>query len=375
MSQNKRIPDPNQSGRQASAPRKSRGGRGCLSAILYFMMVVGTSVLLAGVGWLWADDLMALTKEDTKAVMVITEEDKIGDVADRLGEAEIIRYPYLFKLYALFSNAEEKIDPGSYEVSAIMDYRALVYAMRTSSAYRSVVSVTIPEGFTLEQILLRLSDYGVNTYEELKETCDTYEFEYSFLEDVPLKAGRLEGFLFPDTYNFYVNESAVSAINKLLANFNRKLTAEMRKQVEKSGYSLSQILTVASLVEKEASGAAPEDERPLIASVIYNRLKSKNFPKLQIDATIQYVLPERKEKLSFADLEFDSPYNTYLYAGLPPGPICNPGLKAIKAAITPKNTSYYFYALTDEGSHAFSKTAAEHQAVIDANPGVYGGRS
>jgi len=367
MPDNRRIPQP-RSQNSGSAGKPVRRSTGCFGAIIYFLFVIGASALLAGLGWLAADDVLSLTKEDIAASIEITEQDSISDIAEKLKDSGIIRYPFLFKIYAGFSNAEKKIDPGSYEVSAIMDYRALVSAMRDTSDYRSVVSVTIPEGFTLKQTLQRLADNGVNTYEKLAEVCKSYDFEYSFLEGLPVSANRLEGFLFPDTYNFYVNENPVSAINKLLANFNKKMTAELRKQVEESGYTMQQILTIASLIEKEA---ANDDERGEIASVIYNRLNSKSLKKLQIDATIQYILPERKEYLSIADTKIDNPYNTYMYEGLPPGPICNPGLKSIRSALGPDETNYYFYALTEDGTHAFAKTAEEHQAIIDANPGVY----
>jgi UPF0755 protein len=338
MPDNRRIPQPH-----SQVPGKSKKpaakGAGCFTAIIYFLFIIGASALLAGLGWLTADDVLALTKEDISAAIEVKSGDDVGAVAAKLKDAGIIRYPFLFKLYAGFSDAKEKIDPGSYEVSATMDYRALIYAMRATSNFRSVVTVTIPEGFTLEQTLQRLSDSGVNTYESLKDVCANYEFEYSFLTDVPLGDKRLEGFLFPDTYNFYVNESPVSTINKLLSNFNQKMTAELRTKVENSGYSMQQVLTIASLIEKEA---ANDEERANISSVIHNRLNSKSMKYLQVDASIQYFLPERKEKLTYDDLKIDNPYNTYLYEGLPPGPICNPGLKSIKAALDPNKTKYYF---------------------------------
>ena len=369
MPEQRKIPQPkSEEPKRKKAPvRKS----GCLSAILYFLFVIGASAFLAGMGWLCADDVLALTKEDFTAPIEITEDDDIAAIADKLHEAGIVRYPFLFRLYAKFSNAEEKINPGSYEVKGTMDYRALVSAMRSTSSYRAVVSVTIPEGFTVEQILLRLSDHGVNTYENLLDVCENYDFEYSFLEGLPAGKNRLEGYLFPDTYNFYVNENPVSAINKLLANFNRKMTQSLRDKIDQSGYSMREILTIASLIEKEA---ANNDERGKISSVIHNRLNSKNLRLLQIDATIQYVLPERKGLLTREDTLIESPYNTYKYEGLPPGPICNPGIASIKAALNPDDTKFYYYALTEEGVHAFSRTAEEHQKVIEANPGVYGGR-
>ena len=365
MPQQRRIPQPRSE--RAERPKPQRRG-GCFSALIYFLLVIGISALLAGVGWLFADDVLALTKDDFTATIDIAEDDDIADIADKLHEAGLVRYTFLFRLYSKFADAEEKISPGSYEVKGTMDYRALVSAMRSTSSYRTVISVTIPEGFTVEQILLRLSDSGVNTYEKLRDVCDNYEFEYSFLEGLPKGKNRLEGYLFPDTYDFYINDTPVSAINKMLSNFNRKLTTSLREKIDESGYTMREILTIASLIEKEA---ANNSERGEISSVIHNRLNSKNFKLLQIDATIQYVLPDRKDKLSTEDTKIDNPYNTYKYEGLPPGPICNPGVASIKAALNPSDTKYYFYALTEEGVHAFSRTAEEHQAVIDANPGVY----
>ena len=228
------------------------------------------------------------------------------------------------------------------------------------------------EYLTTEQIITRLVENGVNTYEELADVCANNDFEYSFLSELPYGAeNRLEGYLFPDTYTFYVGENAISAISKLISNFSSKFTSAYRDRAEELGYTMHEILTIASLIEKEA---ASTDEMSTISSVIHNRLESSNFPYLQIDATIQYILDERKAQLTYEDLAIDDPYNTYLYEGLPPGPICCPGEAAIKAALYPKNTDYYYYALTEEGVHEFSRTAAEHQQIIDANPGVYGAR-
>jgi UPF0755 protein len=343
--------------------------------MIYFLCVIGVSVFLAGFGWMCADDMLALTKDENDYTITVSETDSVSDVAGKLKELGVIKYGWLFKLFGVVYNADEKIDPGSYEINSIMDYRALVSAMRNTSSYRSTVSVTIPEGFTLEQAIERLANKGVNTAEALREVCYDYDYEYSFTEELKNGEKRLEGYLFPDTYEFYVNETPVSAIGKLLSNFNKKFTVSMRERAEELGYTVNEILTIASLIEKEAAAKDGNEERAKISSVIHNRLNSTNYPKLQIDATIQYVLPERKERLSYADLEVESPYNTYKYEGLPPGPICNPGEEAIKAALYPASTKFYFYALTDDGTHEFSRNAEEHQAVIDANPGVYGARN
>jgi len=360
--------------RRTYRSRRRGGGvmMGCMRALIWFLLVIGISAGLAGFAWLCADDLLSLTSESEEVVITVRADDEVVDVAYELQDKGLIKYPWLFRLFGIFAHADEKIEPGTYTLDKVMDYRALVSAMRQRSAYRTTVNVTIPEGFTVEQILQRLAEKGVNTYEELSDTCANHDFEYSFLADIPLGAeNRLEGYLFPDTYTFYVGENPISAMDKLLANFSRKMTNTYREKAEELGYTIEEILVIASLIEKEA---ADTSEMSTISSVIHNRLNSQYYPKLQIDATIQYILEERKAQLSYEDLQIDNPYNTYVYEGLPPGPICCPGNAAIKAALYPKTTKYYFYALTTEGVHEFARTAEEHQKIIEANPEVYGSR-
>ena len=354
-----------------SSKRKPKRRLGCAGALIWMLIVIGVSAALAGFGWICADDLLGLTAADKTAMISVERGDEVKDVANKLKDAEMIKHPWLFDIFGWVFNAEEKIAPGVYEVNAMMDYRALINAMRENSNYRATVEVTIPEGFTVEQIITRLAENGVCDYDELKNTCANYDFEYSFLADRPLgDAERLEGYLFPNTHTFYVGENPVNAVNRMLNDFSKKFDEDLRAEAADAGYSMHEVLTIASLIEKEA---ASREEMPLISSVIRNRLNGWDHPLLQIDASIQYALPERKEHLSNADLAIDSPYNTYLYEGLPPGPICNPGLSAIRAALRPSDTNYYFYALTEDGTHEFVRTAEEHAAIIAANPGVYGG--
>ena len=365
-------PVPRKSKKRRRKVKRTGAGKGCLKAIIWFLLVIGISGALAGFGWLCADDLLSLTAEKQEVVLTVDETDDVAAVANKLRESGLIKYPWLFQLYGKFAKADQKIEPGTYTLDCVMDYRALVVAMRQRSGYQTTVDVTIPEGFTLQQVLERLVENGVGEYDTLQETCATHDFEYQFLEEVPFgEKNRLEGYLFPDTYTFYVGENPVSAVSKFLSNFSGKFTPAYRERAEELGYSMREILIIASLIEKEA---ADQSEMSTISSVIHNRLESNSFRRLQIDATIQYFLPERKARLSYEDLAIDNPYNTYLYEGLPPGPICNPGAAAIKAALYPKNTDYYFYALTEDGVHEFAKTAEEHQRIIDANPEVYGGR-
>lgn len=300
-----------------------------------------------------ANDVLALNKGDTQSVVVIQDNDRLGQVASTLKKDGIIQYKSLFLFYASIANARAKISPGTYRLDTTMDYRAIVAALGKSSSSRMAVSVTIPEGYTLEQIFHLLADKGVSAYDALTKQAENYDYDFSFLKDLPLgKETRLEGYLFPDTYEFYLGEDAKTVLNKMLLNFDQKITDKMRNQAKSKGYSLHDIVIIASMIERETTGK----DQKAIASVIYNRLNSSALPYLQIDATVQYALKERKENLSDKDIKVDSPYNTYLYKGLPAGPIANPGLSAIEAALNPAKTGYYYYALGDDGAHHFFQT-------------------
>jgi UPF0755 protein len=227
------------------------------------------------------------------------------------------------------------------------------------------VSVTIPEGYNMRQIAQLLQDSRVCSAEAFIKTCNTYPFKHTFLQDIPMIENRLEGYLFPDTYEFYVNESPVQAANKMLNNFDRRYTTEMREHTEKAGLTIHEVVIMASLVEKEAKLAT---ERATISGVIYNRLKNKaNFPYLQIDATVLYAL-NKTDALTEEDLKVESPYNTYVTEGLPPTAICSPGVSCLLAAILPEEHRYYYYVVDInseiKGQHIFSKTLAEHNNAI-----------
>jgi UPF0755 protein len=247
------------------------------------------------------------------------------------------------------------------------DYRALVNGMTQKSGKKLEVNVTIPEGYNSYQIVSLLESEGVCDAEDLWDAMANYDFTYDFLDSSTLGDElRLEGYLFPDTYTFYVGDTATRVIGKFLANFNSKWTTEMQEQADELGYSQYEILTIASMIEKEAGA---DSERATIASVIYNRLNSNvTNGLLQIDATIYYAIAGTNEEFS---TDIDSPYNTYKYTGLTPGPISNPGLASIKAALNPETTKYYYYALGTDGVHHFFNTFDEHQSFIASS--AYGG--
>ena len=336
-------------------------------------MVLLISALLAGVGWLLACDLCAFNRGAIEEVTVeVTAEDSMGDVADKLQEAGLIKYKWFFRIFAAFSGADEKIGIGTYTLNTDMDYRALIVGMHSSSGNLNAetVTVTIPEGYTVRQTIALLAEKGVNTEEALTEAAQTATFDYDFIDNNSEDLSRLEGYLFPDTYEFYVGHNAKDALNKLISNFVSRLGSDGMEQVEASKYSLEEIITIASLIEEETDGS----DQANIASVIYNRLNNTSYETaglLQIDASLLYALPDHEGAITNEDKAVDSPYNLYKNKGLPPTPISNPGLASIQAALDPAETNYYYYALGTDGKHHFSTTLAEHNAFLAS--GQYAG--
>ena len=339
---------------------------GLQGGLMYFGFVVCVSVILASVAWLAADDVLSLNKEEVEAQIFVGEDVDLDAVATELYGKGLVKYRPLFKLFGKLTHAEEKIEPGIYTISSKLDYNAMIHVMQhdeVTYVARDTVKITIPEGKTLKQTFQILAEHGVCPYETLLDCAANHVFKYSFLEEIPYgDATRLEGYLFPDTYEFYAESTPEEAINKFLLNFDGKFNESMREKATEMGYSMQEIVTIASLIEMEAGS---DMERGTIASVIYNRLNSSYYPYLQIDATIQYVLEERKEFLTNKDLQIDSPYNTYKYTGIPPGPIANPGLASLRSALNPENTGYYFYALNLNGVHNFFSSYNEFLAFTN----------
>lgn len=332
-------------------------------AMLYAVVVIVVSIILACLAWIAANDVLALNKEDVEVTITIDSEDTFDDIVDTLKEEGLIEYKFLFKLFAGITHADERISMGTYTLHTDMDYRALLAGMSINSATRAEIQVTIPEGYTVAQIFQLLEDKGVATVEDLNEQAANHDYAFSFLQDIPLgDPNRLEGYLYPDTYTFYTPHSALYAINKMLVNFDAKFTDAMREEVVNSGKTIHEIVIIASLIEKETDGK----DHGKIASVINNRLNTngETVGRLQIDATLAYINGGKVP--TEADKQIDSPYNTYLYKGLPAGPISNPGLESIQAAMHPENTNYFYYALGDDNVHHFNTNYDAHVNFINS---------
>ena len=359
-------PDGPREGREAPRrPRKKRrsAGRTAALVLLYVAVVIGVSVMLACIGWVFAGDVLALNKDYKSVTFTVTSEEPFDAVVDRLKNEGLIEYKLLFKIFAAVTHKTDTLAAGTYTLTTDMDYRALLAGMRANSANRAQVRVTIPEGYTTDQIFSLLEEKGVSTVQDLREAAAEHDYAFDFLQDIPLgDYHRLEGYLMPATYDFYTPHDPIYALNKLLVYFDSQVISDsMMAQVENSGHSLRDILTIASMIERETTG----EDRTDIASVIYNRLNNSTggtMGYLQIDATLVYINGGKEP--SEADKFIDSPYNTYLYQGLPAGPIANPGLESIVATLNPAQSKNYYYALGDDNIHHFFRTYDQHQAFI-----------
>ena len=287
------------------------------------------------------------------------------EIAENLEKSHLIRSAASFKLYLLSKGWADKLKPGSYEILSNLGARQIANLLFKGPLEEAVI--TIPEGWTLSMIEKKLKEEGVLVEGQALSHLKIGDFQnknsgdyFSFFEEASKNAG-LEGFLFPDTYRFYKNTNVLEVAKKFLGNFEKKFSAEMKAEMEKRGLDFYKTVTMASMIEAEIPH---HGDRPKVSGILWKRLK--NSIPLQVDATIIYIKCEVKKlnecrNITSGDLKLVSPYNTYLKLGLPSGPISNPGLSALKAALWPEETDFWFY-LSDlkTGETLFSKTLEEH---------------
>lgn len=273
-----------------------------------------------------------------------------------LHEQGLVHSAWFFNLYTRLKGVDGKLKAGRYTFSTAQSLPEIVNELVKGPDEGRVF--TIPEGFNLKQIAELLEREGLVTRQDFLAAAAEDRFDYPFLRGLPPGPNRLEGYLFPDTYRVGSYTRAHEVIDLMLSRFDRKLKEmDYYRKVKAAGLTLHQAVIIASMVEREAR---VDRERPLIAGVIFNRLK-RDMP-LQIDATVQYALGSHRAKLYYKDLEVDSPYNTYLIRGLPPGPIACPGEASLLAAVQPVKTGYLYYVARPDGTHAFASTLDEHNA-------------
>ena len=340
---------------------------GLVGGVLLAVFIICISTILASLAWMATVDVLGFASEDEQVTITVPSGFTLEGIADMLFEAGLIRHRALFILYAEYSDAIDKISEGSYILNKNYDYRALVQGMTARAGTRVETTITIPEGFTLAQIFALLDAEGVCSADDLWDAATNHEFNFHFLDESTIgNRLRLEGFLFPDTYNFFLDSTPVQAMLRMLREFNRRFTEEYVERAADMGYTVREIMIIASMIERET---ADDAERPRIAAVIYNRLNSPNFPLLQIDATIHYAIAGTGIPFSTS---VESEFNTYLHEGLPPGPIANPGMQSIRAALFPETTNEFFYALNRNGTHNFFTNYNDHVNFVNSDQ--YGGR-
>lgn len=295
--------------------------------------------------------LHILKPKEIQAFVEIPQNTSTKDVAMILSKKKIIKNPYLFMLYVKINGY--KLAAGKYRLSSKMSYKEICDTLEKGVVFKTTIRFTIPEGYTVEQIAERLSKMGIVNEKRFLSEINNMDFNFKYKYISKYAKYKLEGFLFPDTYEVYPNTSEKEIIQMMLSRFLQ--VYESLRITKTTQLDDIQTVILASIVEKEAK---KDEERPLIAGVFLNRL-GKNM-KLESCATVEYVLPAHKEVLSYADLKTNSYYNTYLFKGLPPSAICNPGEKSLKAALNPQKTDFLFFVAKNDGSHVFSKTFEEH---------------
>jgi len=310
------------------------------AGILIVFALFGSFVTLMGpVSYSGEDHLFEIEKGES-----------VAQIAKNLKEADLIKSEFAFKFYArLVPNSY--LQAGSHTLSPDMTVGEVFYTLTAGQA--GSINVTIPEGWTIEQIADRLAARNIVTKDDFI-TATNEIYDYSFLANRP-KGKNLEGFLFPDTYNFGANQSAEKIVITMLDNFAKKSPAELSDGRKYNGLNNYQLVIMASLVEEEGRNA---EERKMIAGVLYNRLN--NGIGLGVDATIRYLTNNWTGPITKQDLDIDSPYNTRKYRGLPPTPIANAGTESLEAAINPTDSDYFYYLTGNDGMTYYAKTLDEH---------------
>jgi UPF0755 protein len=298
-----------------------------------------------------------------KAVdFVIQENQSIREVASELQNKGIIRNATAFILYLRALKLDTDIKAGDYHLEPVQSIQQLINALQKGQ--EKLIKYTIPEDYRIQKIAQKLAKEGLVNETRFLDLASKKGGSFPFIYADQIKDGNLEGFLFPNTY-LISQPTEEKIIEQMLGEFEKEVTATVLQNISKTKLTLRQIITLASVIEKEAQVKA---EQPIIASVFYNRM-AIDMP-LQSCATVEFALYQKgifKDSyvLSLEELKTDSPYNTYMFPGLPPGPICNPGIDAILAAINPAKTDYYYFAAKGDGSHAFGRTLEEHNNNVE----------
>lgn len=347
---------------------KSKKKIGILIGIIA-VVVIGFFVTLSVMGG-------PVDKNDTELTVITVEQgSSTGTIAATLEKKGLIKNTFIFKLKSKLGGYDGEYKAGQYAISKSMSMKEQMELIKSGKTVGQMF--TIPDGNTLEKNANLLAESEIVTAEEFLNEAANGDFDYEFLKDIPKRANRLEGFLYPESYQVDLDADAHDVIDVMLKQFDSIFTDEYYEKAEKLDKSILEVMTVASIIEREAK---TDEDKKKVASVIYNRLE-EGMP-LQMDSILAYITGEEKIKASLADTQVESDYNPYTNKGLPPGPICSPGKASIEAALNPADTDYLYFVATDklDGTNVFSETYEEflkdkaafdkaYKEYIKKNPG------
>ncbi|MFH1048723.1 MAG: endolytic transglycosylase MltG [Patescibacteria group bacterium] len=331
--------------------------RKVLLVIAFFLLTVITAIVGA---YFYVESQIKKPVEEVGFYrsFVISSGESAKQIGENLAKEGLIGDFFYFKFYLWKSGLKSSIKAGEYNLSSAMSIPEIVDILSKGKIVEQDIVVLIPEGLIsaeIEEILAgkELLEKGQLIKAVLEKNLNRY-YKYDFLLDKP-KDANLEGYLFPDTYNFYKKTTPEEILEKILNNFDKKVDLEMREEIARQGKTIFEVLTLASIVQEEANGAG---DMKIVAGIFQNRLDIGK--PLESDATINFVSGKKMRQPLFSDLEISSPYNTYKNIGLPPGPIDNPGIDAMRAVIWPEKSSYLYFLHTPDGKAVYGRTYEDH---------------
>ena len=366
---NKKTTD-STNGKNNTLKRKSIGGR---AALIFLAVIIVTTSILSYIGISCIGDMLAINRSDESVEITIPEDSNYEEVIDILYDNDLIKNRLFCKLFTQYRDFDEETYlSGKYYLQSSMGLEGMLRDMMVSPVTAETIKLSFPEGWTVQQIFEKLEKNDVSEASKLYSTIrSNYSYDFFIeIEDDNKRYLKLEGYLFPDTYDFYVGADTNYVIKKFLDNFESKWTDEYQARADKLGYTCDEIIIIASIIQKEADNV---EQMKTISSIIHNRLNNDaRYPTLGCDSTglyvSNYVTPIVGDA---AGLSYYSYYDTRSNKGLPPGPICNPGMDAIKAALYPESTNYYYFAHDNSGKIYLAATLDEHNTnlvkIIQAN--------
>ena len=336
--------------------------------IVWLAMVVLVALTLASYLIGGSNDFFAIGRADGTATIEVPENVTLEQLTDILDKASVISKPEFFKIYCDITTDMQWFEPGRYEIKTNMDYEAIINFLQAGEANMEVVEITFQEGMTLQQMAAKLEENEVAKAEDVLAAAKTENFNnYDMINAITNTADKyykLEGYLFPDTYQFYKGENVDSVLGKMLNDYQTRITSDIKDRIDKSGYTMDQVITIASIIQAEAASV---DDMYNVSAVLHNRLErggDRDIYVLGCDSTSFYPY---KEGDAIPE-GFTSSYDTYQIQGLPAGPICSPGLDAIKAALTPNPNSsdYFYFCHSADGTAYYASTEEGHQENLVA---------